>query len=247
MAGVCHLFSRTLQLWHKVPGMVWEGRESPGLLSRFPCARAGVVVGRIQPLRCCCAWSRAGWGCGSCLGWVRWERGSFRSGIQVWHLLLPQEEPKSWSLEDNPAPRESKIPTWGTTTRRGFLSQTPFLPCFLIAVSTQSIPVPPARGRAVQEMEVTSKTVCVCCPLVSLPRRGSPVGCSPWDAPCGCQHPLPGGPPQWAPKQGPGVRRMLCPPLGAVLAKPGVLGIVPFRESVTPFVTSTCCCRWNLP
>lgn len=59
--------------------------QSCSLASRF-----GVVVGRIQPLRCCCAWSHAGWGGGSCLGWVRWERGCFPSGIQLWHLLLPQ-------------------------------------------------------------------------------------------------------------------------------------------------------------
>lgn len=32
MARVCHLLSRTLQPWCKVPGMAWEGRESPGLL-----------------------------------------------------------------------------------------------------------------------------------------------------------------------------------------------------------------------
>lgn len=47
MAGLCHLLSWT---WCKVPGLAWEGRESPGQLSRPPCAHAGVVVGRIHPL-----------------------------------------------------------------------------------------------------------------------------------------------------------------------------------------------------
>lgn len=49
MAGVCHLLSRPLQTWHEVPGMLRDGRESPGL-----------------PLSCCWDWSRAGWGGGSC-------------------------------------------------------------------------------------------------------------------------------------------------------------------------------------
>lgn len=64
MAGLCHLLSRTLQLWHRVPGTAWEGRESPGLLSGSPSARARAMVGAIRPLSRCCARSRAGWGGG---------------------------------------------------------------------------------------------------------------------------------------------------------------------------------------
>lgn len=53
MARVCHPLSRTLQLWHEVPGMLLGRRGSPGLCSHSLCAPAS--ESRIQPWSCCCA------------------------------------------------------------------------------------------------------------------------------------------------------------------------------------------------
>lgn len=36
MAGVCHLLSRTLQLWHEVPRPLWEGGRAQGC-ALIPC------------------------------------------------------------------------------------------------------------------------------------------------------------------------------------------------------------------
>lgn len=48
MAGVCPLLSRTLQLWHEVPGIVWEGGRAQGC-ALTPCVplpgRAGPSLG----------------------------------------------------------------------------------------------------------------------------------------------------------------------------------------------------------
>lgn len=73
---------------HCSRGTRCQGQGARGC-SRSLCAPAG-VVGRIQPLSCCCARSHGGQGGGSCLAWMHGARGCFLSVIQLWHLLLPQ-------------------------------------------------------------------------------------------------------------------------------------------------------------